>query len=224
MKKSVLLFSLVFSILTLIYLISAQYGYGRYLGLHFRNSESYIDNYTKLDKADKDRVVIAFSGDSKNLTPFINSLLDQTVRVDDIALTIPYKKLGEVKELNKAISKYGYSKEYSKDSGKDSSIANLISSVLREPDSKTKIILVEPNMIYSKDFVETMVEKSNNSPDSIIYGDKSKDVKYGILIKPSFFNEKISEYEEGNDCLSWMKKCCKAKEDCADCSCTYRRM
>lgn len=218
-KKAIQIISLVLSVLALIYLVMAHYGMLRYIKLHVTPTETYVSDYMKLPKASKDRVTICFSASVTELSkmkPFINSILDQTIRVDDIGLTIPYKDINKVpKNLKKVLSLYGYTKDYD-------NAGNLVCSVLREPEANTKIIVVEPNMIYGQDFVESMVEESEKNPDKIIYADKSKLPKWGILLKPKFFDDKISNYEKGQGCCPWLEKCCQAESDIIDYSPIYK--
>jgi len=220
-KKVLQIISLVLSITGLIYLILAYYGIIRYIKLHVVSTETYINNYTKLPKASKDRVTICFAANPDELgklKPFINSILDQTVRVDDIALTIPYKDMEKVPEnLKKVLSAYGYSKDYD-------NAGNLVCSVLREPEANTKIIVVEPNMVYGQDFVETMIEESGKNIDKIIYADKSKQPKWGILLQPKFFDDKISNYEKGKGCCPWLEECCQAESEIIEYSPTYKNL
>jgi hypothetical protein len=208
-KKIFQILSLISAILGLIFLILQRYGYTRFLGMHLYSTEHYISNYKNLEKMGKDRVIVSFTvneDEMYNLKPFINSILDQTVRVDDIAVTIPYKNAKKIpKNLKNVLSIHGCDKDYD-DAG------NLICSVLREPEANTKIIMVEPYMIYGEDFIETMINESDKNPDSIIYGDPSKDKKYGILIKPIFFTDKISKYQKGKGCDAWLKECANAKD------------
>lgn len=218
-KKAIQIISLVFSILGLIYLILAYYGIIRYVKLHVVSTDTYIENYMKLPKASKDRVTVCFTAEAKqleNLKPFINSILDQTVRVDDIALTIPYKDMNKVPEnLKKILSSYGYNKDYD-------NAGNLICSVLREPEAETKIIVVEPNMVYGQDFIETIIEESEKNPDKIIYANKTKDPKWGVLLKPKFFTDKISDYEKGKGCCPWLEECSQAGSNIIEYSPTYK--
>lgn len=213
MKRNVLIFSLIISILSLIFLCVSYFGILRYGQLYLHSTEYYTNKYVSLPKADKNRVVVAFTASDKelaNLKPFLNSILDQSVRVDDIALTIPYSRMKNVdSKLKKVLSVYGFSKDYG-------NASNLICTVLREPDANTKIIIVDPNVIYGKDFVESLVIKSNENPTKIVFS-KDKNEKAGFLVKSAFFDEKIANYEKGFDCNSWLKKCCDNK----DCSIGY---
>lgn len=220
-KRLFQIISLIFSILYLIYLFLSYNGITRYLTLHVNSTESYIKNYPNLQKADKDRVVVCFSADLnslQNIKPFLNSILDQTVRVDDIALTIPSKDINKIPEnLKKVLSIYGYNKDYE-------NAGNLISSVLREPEATTKIIIVEPYMVYGEDFIETMIKESSKHKDKIIYAHPSKSPKWGILLKPSFFDDSICHYEKGTGCCNWLEKCADAKSEICPYSQTYKSM
>jgi hypothetical protein len=173
-----------------------------------------------LEKADdKERVVISFTttpGRLNKLKPFLNSLLDQTVKVDEIAMSIPYKYYGNVpKYLKKFVRVYGYSKNYD-DTG------NLIPVLLREGEANTKIIVVQDDMVYGKDFIEDLVEKSNKNSDKLVYATDNKDPKWGILIKPLFFDTKVSDYVDGTGCGPWLGKCANSKGVSADYSGTYK--
>lgn len=207
MKKIFTIISLILSALSMVYMCLVYFGIIRYMQVHFYSTESYASNYKNLEKADeKNRVVVSFTAtpeEMKKLKPFINSLLDQTVKVDEIALSIPYKDMGSVPPwLKKIADVYGYSNDYDDAGG-------LISSVLREGEEQTKIIVVEPRMVYGKDFIQTMVEESDKHPKSIIYGGKSKETRNGVLIKPVFFDVNISQYRKGYGCNLWLNECAR---------------
>lgn len=205
-KKVIQIISLILSVIGLIYLILSYYGIIRYFKLHFISTDIYTENFKNLPKASKNRVTVCFSADDKqlkNIKPFINSILDQTVRVDDIALTIPYRDMDKIpKNLKDIISPYGYSKDYD-------NAGNFICSILRETEAETKIIIVEPDKVYGEDFIENLVEESEKNPNKILYVGKEK---VGILLKPKFFNDKISDYEKGKGCCTWIKDCSNAEE------------
>lgn len=207
-KKSKQIFYLILSVISLVYLILSYCGVFRYFGLHYFSIEKYIKNYQDLPKADKQRVIVSFQYESdKNLKTFINSILDQTVKVDDIGVTIPQNMLKNIPEnMKKVLSTYSYDKDYD-------NAGNLVCSILREPESNTKIILVDPTIVYGEDFIEKMVEGSNKNPDKIIYA-KQNNPKWGVLIKPKFFDDKISDYKKGKGCCPWMEECCKVKSFC----------
>lgn len=220
-KKAIQIISLVLSVLGLVFLILSYYGFIRYFKLHITPVENYINNYTEKQKASKDRVTVCFTANENELNklkPFINSILDQTVKVDDIALTIPYKDTNKIPQnLKKVLSTYGYNKDYD-------NAGNLVCSVLREPEANTKIIIVEPNMIYGEDFIETMVAESEKNEDKIIYANKNKSPMWGILLKPKFFDDKISDYEKGKGCCPWLEQCSKAEDKIINYSMTYKSL
>lgn len=219
-KKAFQIFSLIFSIIALAFMILSYMQITRYLQLHIKSTESYIKKYPTLTRANKERTIVAFTAtedEIKKIRPFLNSILDQTVRVDDIALNIPYKYFGQIPhDIKKIVSVYGYEKDYE-------SAADMICSILREPEGNTKIILVDPGIIYGNDFIETLVDESENNPNKIIYGGYDKTRRSGILIRPSFFDDSICHYEKGsND--NWLKKCCNAEEKSINYSPIYKMM
>ncbi len=203
-KRPFLILSLLISVLTLVYLIMERKGIIRDWYLHNSNTDTYLKKYNKLTKTDKDKVVVCFSSNPEKLheiKPFLNSILDQSVKVDEIILNIPYKDMSKIPSSYKNIlSVHGYSKDYE-------DAANLVCSVLTEPEANTKIVLVDPGTLYKQDFIELMLEKSKEFPDKIVYGDKNKNTHAGILLKPKFFDNKISDYKKGNKCSKWLEEC-----------------
>lgn len=199
MEKKFIILSLLVSVFFLLYMIADYNGIVRYFKLHFSSPEPFINSYKNLDSYDKNnknKIVIAFSipasPESRVLSlpkiPFINSILDQTVRVDDIGISIPYKDAKNIpSNIKKVLSVYGTSVNY-----KDSAIC----SALREPEANTKIILLEPDVVYGQDFIEKIIDASNKNPDKII------ESKYARLIKPKFFNNKLSCQDAIDTCCS----------------------
>jgi hypothetical protein len=92
-KRNIIITLLVLStILSLIATFFSYFGITRYFSCHIKNPNNYIQNYNKLPKASEGRVVISFSADPTKLNklkPFINSILDQTVKVNLLAMIIP---------------------------------------------------------------------------------------------------------------------------------------
>src|SRR3989344_4209045 len=101
-KKTIIILSVVSTILSLVYIFLVYFGIIRYFSIQIYPLESYSKNYKNLDKASKDeknRVIVSLSTSPnkiKKLKPVINSILDQTVRVDEIAISIPYDKQHDV--------------------------------------------------------------------------------------------------------------------------------
>lgn len=199
-KKLLQILSLIASILVLIYLILEYKGIIRRMKLNLYSTEYYTKKYPSLDKADTDKVIIAFESPDNwpSVKPFIHSMLDQTVRVDELAVIIPYKNISQIpSEIKPILNIIGYSKNYSS--------PGVICSVLKEPEANTKIILVNPNIIYSHEFVQDIIDKSKGNTDKIILA--GKNVSEGMLIKPKFFTDKLGETE----CKKWTD-CCKIKD------------
>lgn len=221
-KKTMLVISLILSVLSLVYFIVEYYGGTRYIKLHNYSTDRYLQDYTSTPKSSKNRVVVCFHTDSKGvktLDPFLNSILDQSVRVDDIMLVIDDSEIDNVHEkYKKIVSVHGFKKKYDNN-------AALIMSVLTEPDANTKIILVDPETIYPPDFVETMISESDKHPNSIIYGSNTRSIKYGILVKPLFFDDKISKYQCGStvSCSECLDKYSDRQSSFAECGNFYSK-
>jgi hypothetical protein len=197
-KKTIIILSILSSVLTLIYIIAAYFGIIRYFSVHLYSTESYEKPYLKLDKADnKYKVVISLTSSDKNinkLNPTVNSLLDQTVKVNEIAISVPYSR-NIPKSILNVLMKYNYSFDYGK-------VGKVIPPLLREDEEDTIIIIVDENMIYGKDFIEEIISQSKKYPDNVI----GTNTKNGILIKPAFFNESVTLYDMKSTPEQWIKK------------------
>lgn len=201
-RRTVVILSLFSALLSLIYVLFGYFGINRYLSLHMFSTESYRKNYSKLDQAsEKERVVIVMTTtpDRHNkIKPTINSLLDQTVRVNEIAMNIPYGENKTLEQYKNVILTYNHSLPYGE-------VAKLISTLFREGEETTKIILVNDDMVYGKDFIEEMIEESNKHPDKVITA-KDLNSKHGILVKPKFFNQTVIDYDGKSTHTQWLKK------------------
>lgn len=183
MNKIVIFLLILSFLLTLIYYL----GFIRYIILYINPLEKYIDNYKNLDKAIKDKkVVISLTTTPEQINKMeimLKSILNQTVKVDQIVLNIP--------ELYKG-KEYKIPEKYKNilnifTSGRDYGIAGtkLIPTLLREPDSDTIILLLDDNIVYGEDFIETIINDSVSNKEKCIYTNNS------ILVKPGFFDTSI---------------------------------
>jgi hypothetical protein len=200
-RRTWVILSLIFSVLSLVYILMDYFGLIRYFRLHNASHGAYVKAYAGLDKADPDnRVVISITTTPDGLSkikPVLLSLIDQTVRVDEIALNIPYayqnakmEKYEVPKYLEEIVNVYRSGKDYGK-------TTKVIPTMLRESGAKTKIIFLDDDMIYGKDFIEDLVTASLNNKGDAIYvsgWNANADVlrsRMGVLIEPNFVDADI---------------------------------
>lgn len=208
LKRIFVIISFILTFLSLFYIILSYYGIVRFVSLHMHSTKDYAKNFKILEKACPTRVVVSLTTTPKRLqkiTAVVNSLLDQTVKVDEIALNIPYKfhdnKQTYVisKELQDIIHVYRCGVDYGP-------MTCLIPTLLREKEAGTKIIYLDDDIIYGKDFVETLVDASIAKKGHAIFtdgwttqqwsGDVSPNIicsKGGVLIQPEFVGHEIVE-------------------------------
>jgi hypothetical protein len=187
LKITLFFLSIIISILitTITY-----FGLDRYYTLQKDCSDKYIDNYKNLTKLD-DKIIISLSAtDSnlENLRPMLNSLLDQTIRVDKIILNLPPLSSGQTYTIPENYKKFLTRKNLLKDYGYGN---NIIPTLLDEKNTDTKIIYLENNNIYGKDFIQKLVEESNKYPDNPI-GVRDHTQEYSNLVKPKFFEGTVA--------------------------------
>ena len=156
-KKTLIKISIALSVLYLIYLVLDYNDCLRCIKMYVYTPSMLIDNYKCIDKTLTRTVVNIFSksSDIKTVYPTLNSILDQTRRIDMIYVTIDtdgsdiypsdIKKLEEIAVLIK--------------SGAKNNIQPLI---LREGDINTLIININNHKIYDKTFIEGCVNKTGN--------------------------------------------------------------
>jgi F0F1-type ATP synthase delta subunit len=173
---------LILTIIPLIITILYYFGIFRYFSIHHNSTEKYINNYKNLNKASENKVVISFTTTPKKINKIkhmINSILDQTVKVDKIYLNIPENINGEKyvipDYLKNIINVFTAEKDFGK-------LNNIIPTILREDNSDTIIILLEDDYIYGKDFIQTIIEHSKKNENSIIVSKKA------LLLKPKFID------------------------------------
>lgn len=206
---------ILFSICSILYLILAYYGYIRYLSLHMLPCEKYAKTYLEVPRAlGKSKIIISIGTDNtdfEHLKPTLNSILDQTVRPDQIILSNSIGKMPNIPsflQTNKILILHNLQADYKQ-------LNPLLSPLSREKDAETKIIIISESQIYGTDFVETLVEESDKLPNSVVFvkGYNAKkslekgervstpydndviDVSGGVLIKPKFFEEDILDIE-----------------------------
>jgi hypothetical protein len=207
-KLKILILAIIFTIISIIYVLISYYGFDRYFYMHMFNTHKYLSKYKNLPKYGDGKVVVGFqvkpTDNLEKIKPMLNSILDQTIRVDviyvvcdivlptfinDIAVKIPWK---------------------------NNNTNPIIPLLLKEKDNDTVIIWLNTDVVYGKDYIETMIDKSKNG--SCIVNDKN-----GLLIKPSFYDYSIIRDGEidKNMLLSKSNGCTIVDNKCEE---TYQRM
>jgi hypothetical protein len=182
------LFIIGIVVITICFIINNITKNMRYKNLQKAPMQQYINNYGNVEKKCKDKVILSFTTTPdriKYITPMLLSLLDQTARADQIAMNIPekcndcsYDVPSEYKDICNVYTV-----------GKDYGIGTkYVPTLLREDNCGTKIILLDDNKIYGKDFIEKIVQESDKYPDKVIYVGPEFKGSTAILIKPEFID------------------------------------
>jgi hypothetical protein len=184
-------------------IFSSYFGITRYFFCHIKSTDKFIENYSKLPKASTDnKVVISFTCKQEKLhklKPFINSILDQTVKVDLIAMITPLEEDYNIPKYIKDITVVFPS---GMDCGQGT---KLIPMLLREKEKGTIIISLDENKIYGQDFIYTMIEESKKYPDSVLVDTKGST----ILVRSDHFDCDVIKREKVDN--EWFLK--KAKNN-----------
>jgi hypothetical protein len=150
----------------------------------FRRTEVLVSAYSILPKASQDRTVITMTSIPERLNylrPVLNSLLDQTVKVDEISLNIPLVSRKGVKyEIptwlhNMETRESSPVKIYRMDL--DEGPGSKILPTLRRERSDTLVIAVDDDNIYSSKMVEGLINEYYK------HGKKCAITNYGMVMK-----------------------------------------
>ena len=200
-KRTIIILTIISTILSLITIFLSYFGIIRYLSLHVKSSEKFIEKYSKLPKvSDNSRVVISFTTTPekiKKIKPMINSILDQTVKVDFIEIVIPNSE--KTYDIPKYIKDVAMVLPSGKDYGDGTKI---IPVLLREQESDTVIIALNDNMVYGQDYIYSIIEESRKNPEKMIIDNKNST----MLVKPEFFDSDVINRNKKKYDLKWMIK------------------
>ena len=215
-KKTMIIWTLVGTFLSLAMILLSYFGIVRYLTLHVSGTDKLVENYSKLPKATEGRVVVSVAADPKDfdkLKPVLSSILDQTVKVDQIGVVVPLKNENNVPEYIKKIANiFPAGKDYGDGTA-------LIPILLKEKECDTIILALSGDVIYGKDFIEKMVDESSSNADTVL-----RDTKHtAILVKPEYYGCEILNTQKSKYDHDWFIKQAK-KAKTVDYSENYNRL
>ena len=198
--------NIIFFLLLIILIIFYLYDMFRYIKIHFDSDSEYIKNYKNLKKFNNiDRIVISLTTTPDRIQfikPVIKSLLDQTVKVDQITLNIPKlcknKEYDIPEELNNMCNIFTCGKDYGQGT-------KFIPTILRETSLNTIIIMVDDDYIYGKNFIKSILSQYNKRNCAICMNE-------AILIKPEFIDTDVIYANKKNINNDWIKKYIKSEK------------
>ncbi len=185
--------------------------------MYISSIEKYDHNYIRLPKASGGRTVISLTSIPSRIDHIkttLNSLLDQTVRVDEISLNLPRKtrRGGDKLVIPNFLKGLKNVKIYIIDDDQGPA-TKLLPTLRRERGEDTRIIYLDDDMVYNKSLIETLTNYSNIHPDLAIanrawnvkdyletgngYNDKGSGIwdiamgYAGVLVKPKFFTDDV---------------------------------
>ena len=197
-RRTIIILTLISTLLSLTMIFLSYFGIVRYLTLHVSSVDGFIEGYKNLPKASEGRVVVSFAVDPNKmdrLKPMIASLMDQTVRVDQVVIVLPLSSKAQISAYVKKIA-------HILPSGRDyGDCTGLVPTLLKEKECDTTIIMLDPEVVYGKDFIEVMVEESEKKPNTVL-----TDVKEtAILVKPEYYGCKVIDPKKDKYSLNWFK-------------------
>jgi transposase-like protein len=228
--KPIVKLSFLSALFSLVYLLLDQFGFIRYLTCYLYSANSYLESYKNVEKYGEERTVITLSTTYNRLNkvvPVLKSLLDQTVRVDMIYVTVCGTNI-DVEKNPDTLSTLNNIKKVAnvvelKDC-KHPNVSQLYTAITREGDTNTLIITVGDDIIYGKDFIETLLDNIKDDDKIVFVSDgedgnvehniehsieHSIDLSKGVLFKTRYFSSKfIKELEYKN--RNWINEYSKS--------------
>jgi len=184
--------NIVFVVIFFILLVFIFYSFNfyRYFNVYFNGEKcknEYIKNFSKKPRIKtKSKIIVSITCkpcDINNLMPMLISLLDQSTKIDGIALNIPYEtRDGETYDNIPDCLKDIVSIYRCHDYGKQN---NIIPTLLRESEYGTIIICLDEKVIYGKNFIKKLLRESLMNNNRAIFFNE------GMLVKPEFFSTDI---------------------------------
>ena len=191
--ENIIIITIIITILSTIVIIIQYFDLFRYYKLRREEISHYIKKYLDVKHYKLKKSIIVSLNTTPDrigkIKPVLNSLLDQSIRVNKIIVNV-YSKSSEPCELPEDYKKVGIFNNIKKDYQEKPNLSILND----EGESETKIIFLSDKTVYGEDFIETLVDESDNNPDSIIHTKANPEID--VLIKPKFFTVENLEKEE----------------------------
>lgn len=205
MKKALAAISIITSLISLLYLCLSYKGIIRYSELYLKSPKKYENDYKKLEYFDKNkRVVVSLAPslkDLKNIESVIKSLLNQTVKVNLISITLPYGDKYKIPvSIKDSVVVYRTKTDYG-------DLNAIIPVAIIEGEANTQLIVLGADTIYGENFIEEILEKSKENPDNIVYCNNKENklcIKQGILFPINIFSEDFFNFTQNIDIDEWI--------------------
>lgn len=202
-KRTVIIITVISTILSLVMILLSYFGITRYITLKISSTESYMSNYNKIPKNKKNTIIaISTTPDRiKKIKPVINSILDQTIGVNSIFLIIPQKDIDNnyklPDNLKHSVVLFPSGKNYG-----EGCCNSIIPMLLHEKECDSIIISLLDNIVYGKDFIETILTKLDENPKKTIVDNKNR----SMLIKPENYDCSIIDRDNNKYTDDWFLK------------------
>lgn len=158
MKAYTLLFSLFIIVLIMYNIVDWRY----YKMCRVENMSPFVTRFMQTPRLDtNDKIIVVLRGDTVAMNQTVASLLDQTVRIDDIVVVSNTDV-----QLPAALTKFAHVIQTSCRYDTEFDDVRYIAQTTK--DANTFILGLQSGTVYGKDFVRTMVEQSQIHPDEIL--------------------------------------------------------
>jgi len=202
-KRKIIIMTIISTIISLVMILCSYFGVTRYYLLRFQSSESYIATYPTIRKTET-KTTVAISTTPKRIEkirPMINSILDQTVRVDRIILVVDQNAIDGGYTLPPYLNNIAILFPTGKDYG-PGCCNSMIPMLLSEKECDTTIISLLDDVIYGKDYLEMLILEGEKYKGRAIQDKKHT----SIMFKPEYYDCTIINRDKGKYTDEWFLK------------------
>jgi hypothetical protein len=188
------------TVLSLLTILVAYFGITRYLTLHFSSMDKLAESYKSLPEASKDdwvTVVTCVPKGEKKMKTTVKSLLDQTVKVNDISAVPEPGKEGISDSLKSVLKPLRAGKEYE-------GCQALVLAILCTKSDKTTLIWVKPGHVYGKDAIASMLQKAKEDPSRPVVSSCGR----MAVVRPSHFDPSALDKCQATDAMDLIRDKC----------------
>ena len=207
-KQTILIITIITTIISITFSILCYFGIIRYLNMHCISGKNLVKNYKNLPHVMTDtprNIVVSFTSVNSRLEkikPMINSILDQTTRVNKIIFVKPMNlDDNSIPDYIKDVANiFPTGKDYGEG-------MNIIPALLMEKEKDSIIIAIKDDIVYGKDFIETVVSEAEKNPGSLLMDSKG----LYTVFSPDCFDCDVVDKSKEHFNLAWLRQ--KAKKN-----------
>ena len=200
-KKTLIIFTIIASIVSLGIILIGYFGVTRYMWcMIYPNTESFVDKFDKTPSAQINELlsvcIYAKRENIDNVFGTLHSLLDQTIRPTNFYLVSDNTKNLEIPA---SLREFCFLIPSRVNYGDPGNI--IIPMLMKIKECNTILVAVNDNLIYGKDFLEHVINITKEDKDSVFVDSKN----YTWVFRPKHYGCEFLDRKEEKYDARWFK-------------------